>query len=67
MGNKRGPYFEGWYVKCQTKKGQSLAFIPALHIDRDGKSSASLQVISDQGGLVAGIPGGGVSGRWKGL
>lgn len=49
MGNKRGPYFEGWYVKCQTKKGQSLAFIPALHIDRAGKSNASLQVISDQG------------------
>lgn len=45
---KRGPYFEGWYLKHQTKTGQSLALIPALHIDRAGRRSASLQVITDR-------------------
>ena len=44
---KRGPYFEGWYLKCQTREGAALALIPACHIDRSGRRSASLQVIAD--------------------
>ena len=26
---KRGPYFEGWYLKHQTRDGAALALIPA--------------------------------------
>lgn len=44
---KRGPYFEGWYLKHQTEAGSALALIPALHIDRAGRRSASLQIITD--------------------
>lgn len=45
---KCGPYFEGWYLRHQTKEGDSLALIPALHINGEGRRSASLQVITDQ-------------------
>lgn len=46
-GAKRsGPYFEGWYLKHQSKSGKSLALIPAFHIDSAGRPSASLQIIS---------------------
>lgn len=49
-GTKRtGPYFEGWYLKHQNWSGQTLALIPAFHIDSEGRSTASLQVISDRG------------------
>ena len=44
--NQQGPYFEGWYLKFLTRHGDALALIPALHIDRAGRRSASLQVIS---------------------
>lgn len=44
---KGGPYFEGWYLKHQAKAGRSLALIPALHVDRTGQPSASLQIIAD--------------------
>ena len=44
---KRGPYFEGWYLKCQTREGAALALIPTCHIDREGRRSASLQVVAD--------------------
>lgn len=44
--NGRGPYFEGWYLKHQNPKGQTLALIPAFHIDSGGHCTASLQVIS---------------------
>ena len=48
--NKAGkPYFEGWYFKCQTKAGKTVALIPAIHRDSSGQSSASLQVISEAG------------------
>lgn len=43
---KRGPYFEGWYLKHQAREGAALALIPAYHIDRSGRRSASLQVIA---------------------
>ena len=45
--NKSGPYFEGWYFKCQARDGYSLALIPAIHIREDGQKSASLQVITE--------------------
>jgi len=41
-----GPYFEGWYWKHQNPRGQTLALIPAFHIDGDGCRTASLQIIS---------------------
>ena len=48
--NKAGkPYFEGWYFKCQTKDGKTVALIPAIHRDSSGQGSASLQVISEAG------------------
>ena len=43
---KRGPYFEGWYLKHQTRDGAALALIPAYHIDHAGRRSASLQVLA---------------------
>lgn len=48
--NKVGrPYFEGWYFKCRTKDGKTIALIPAFHKDGSGQGSASLQVISEAG------------------
>lgn len=47
--NKTGPYFEGWYFKCQTQDGHALALIPAVHIREDGQKSTSLQVITEDG------------------
>ena len=46
---KRGPYFEGWYLKCRTAAGKAVALIPAYHVDGAGRRSASLQVITDSG------------------
>ena len=46
--NGTGPYFEGWYFKHQNPQGQTLAMIPAFHIDRKGHRTASLQVISKE-------------------
>lgn len=40
-------YFEGWYLKHQNRNGQTLALIPAFHIDSAGQRTASLQVISN--------------------
>ena len=51
--HKTGSYFEGWYFKCQTLDGRSLALIPAMHIRENGQRSASIQVITeDQGGWL---------------
>jgi hypothetical protein len=38
-------YFEGWYFKQQSG-AQTVAFIPAFHIDSSGRASASVQVIT---------------------
>jgi len=43
---RRNSYFEGWYLKYQTRDGRAIALIPALHIDETGCPSASLQVIT---------------------
>lgn len=45
---KHGPYFEGWYFKCQTREGRSFALIPAVHIHKDKGKSASIQVITQE-------------------
>lgn len=44
---KTRSYFEGWYLKCQTKNGRCLALIPAIHVDGDGCKTASIQVITE--------------------
>ena len=54
---KRGPYFEGWYLKLQTGEGAALALIPACHMDREGRRSASLQVLSDDRSWWLAYPG----------
>lgn len=43
------PYFEGWYFKCRTKGGKTIALIAAIHKAGSGQGSASLQVISEAG------------------
>lgn len=43
--HKKRSFFEGWYLKHQSPDGV-LALIPAYHIDSEGRSSASLQVIT---------------------
>lgn len=45
--NKKKSYFEGWYLKQQNQR-DTLAFIPAWHVDRKGRAQASLQVIANQ-------------------
>ncbi len=41
-------YFEGWYFKAQNKN-QIVAVIPAIHIEKNGKKSASVQLVTEQG------------------
>ncbi len=53
--NKRHSYFEGWYFKQQTQS-QTVAFIPALHMDAQGRRSASIQVVTDNAALYAQFP-----------
>lgn len=49
FSNANRSYFEGWYLKHQNRHGQTLALIPAFHIDGAGQRAASLQVISNGG------------------
>ena len=42
---KRNSYFEGWYFK-HTKGQHTVAIIPAYHIDKGGRASASIQIIT---------------------
>lgn len=44
--NKKKHYFEGWYLK-HVKNGYSIAFIPAVHIDGNGRKTASMQIITN--------------------
>ena len=41
-------YFEGWYYKQRAEEG-TAALIPAMHRDGEGKATASVQVITDEG------------------
>ena len=43
---KSRSYFEGWYFKHQSREN-TLALIPAFHIGRGGRASASVQVITN--------------------
>lgn len=45
---KSYPYFEGWYLKHQNM-GKTVVFIPAIHADKQGNWSASIQVITNNG------------------
>ena len=54
---KTRSYFEGWYLKCQTKDGRCLALIPAIHIDEDGCKTASIQVITENQSWWIHFPG----------
>jgi hypothetical protein len=45
--NPPSPYFEGWYFKLQSDNGRAIALIPAIHIQQDGRKSASIQIISE--------------------
>lgn len=49
------PYFKGWYFKHQTS-AQSIAFIPAYHIDKEGLACASLQVITNDSSYFLNYP-----------
>ena len=43
---RRRAYFEGWYLKQQNGT-DTVAFIPAFHVDAHGQRSASLQIVTD--------------------
>lgn len=58
----RGAYFEGWYFKHQGEEG-GLALIPAVHRERKGDWSASLQVITPWESRMISYPIGAFS-RW---
>ena len=49
------PYFEGRYYKSQNTN-QTVALIPAKHVDSNGKQSASIQLITDQGAFCTWHP-----------
>ena len=53
--NKKRHYFEGWYFKQQNER-ETLALIPAWHIDKGGKAAASLQVIAPEGSWYVEYP-----------
>lgn len=44
---RKGPYFEGWYFKYQTKSGKSLTLIPAVHVGGSGQRRVSLQILTE--------------------
>lgn len=48
-------YFKGWYFKAQNRS-QTLALIPAMHIDENGEKSSSIQIITDNGVWNARLP-----------
>ncbi len=54
---KTRSYFEGWYLKCQTKDGRCLALIPAIHVDGEGCKTASIQVITENHSWWLPLPG----------
>lgn len=54
-GDKMKGYFEGWYFK-QQNRDVAMALIPAVHRDKIGKWSASLQVITSDKSCVMWLP-----------
>ena len=53
--DRRGAYFEGWYLKHQGAEGE-FAVIPAFHRDRRGTESASIQVVTRGAGKLFTFP-----------
>lgn len=53
---RKGPYFEGWYLRLQTADGRALALIPACHRDKAGRGTASLQIITGDGAWCVEYP-----------
>lgn len=45
--NKKNTYFEGWYLKHQ-KKDSVLSVIPGIHVSRNGRRSAFIQIITGE-------------------
>ena len=52
----RKGFFKGWYYK-QEKSGRAVAFIPAFHLAKDGKVTASIQVITEERAWNFDFPG----------
>ena len=52
---KRRSYFEGWYFKQQNEE-DTVALIPAFHVNATGQASASLQVITNEGSCYVSFP-----------
>ena len=52
-------YFCGWYFRCQSER-QTIALIPAIHIER-GERTGSIQLISSDGCWHVPLSGGDVS------
>lgn len=48
-------YFKGWYFKVQNEK-EMVAVIPAMHIEKNGKKTASVQIITEKGTWCATFP-----------
>jgi hypothetical protein len=48
-------YFKGWYFKVQSDK-QAVAIIPAMHIDKSRKKSASIQIITESAAWALWFP-----------
>ena len=48
MVKKIAPYFQGWYVKHQNGE-KTVAFIVGFQIDGNGRRSAFVQVVTDEG------------------
>lgn len=44
---KHSAFFEGWYFKHQNDR-ETLAVIPAFHVDPSGKKCASIQIITQE-------------------
>ncbi len=53
---RKGPYFEGWYVRFVTRNGRALAVIPAWHQNEAGVRTASLQIITDAASWWVDVP-----------
>lgn len=49
--DKKKAYFEGWYFK-QENQEDTLAVIPAFHVDSQGEKSATIQVVTEQNSWI---------------
>ncbi len=48
-------YFEGWYFRQQAEQG-TVALIPSLHTDEQGRRSAMVQVVTEKAAFCAPMP-----------